>query len=154
MFQISIFRSIMRFRSVGRMLTNDFRGRHFSIDTPIYKASTAPTKDRNSETDKPIQYFNSPASRWKAEHTRSGHVKQDMPWFQPYVVIASTAVFLIYFCILREENDIDRGLEKSLYEHVPGLEEKQLVLSYHYNKEHGLSTIAIEQRMKELGLEL
>lgn len=71
-------------------------------------------------------------------------------WFQPYVVSGSLAVFLIYFCILREENDIDTKLDRSLFEHVAGLEETQLQLSLNYNKEHGLSTEALERRMAEL----
>lgn len=76
-----------------------------------------------------------------------------MPWFQPYVVNLSVVVFLLYFCVLREENDIDRGLESSLYDHIPGLEQKQLLVNYNYNKENGLSTVEIEKRMQELGME-
>lgn len=71
-------------------------------------------------------------------------------WFQPYVISGSLAVFLIYFCILREENDIDHKLDRSLFDHVAGLEETQLQLSFNYNKEHGLSTDALERRMAEL----
>ncbi|XP_055627705.1 uncharacterized protein LOC129769448 [Toxorhynchites rutilus septentrionalis] len=112
-------------------------------------------KNKNTEPeskDEPIKYFNSTAARWKAQQTRSGHVNEDVPWFQPYAVIASVSAFLLYFCVLREENDIDRDLERSLFDQVPGLEEKQLLLTYHYNKERGLSTIELEQRMKELGI--
>ncbi|XP_053674084.1 uncharacterized protein LOC128724383 [Anopheles nili] len=109
----------------------------------------APTEEVNN---KPIKYFGSPASRWTAERSRSGPKAQNTPWFQPYVVNFSVAIFLVYFCILREENDIDEGLGRSLFEHVPGLEEKQLILSYHYNKENGLPTLDIEHRMKELGM--
>jgi len=36
------------------------------------------------------------------------------PWYQGYIVSASLAVFLIYFCILREENDIDLMLDTDL----------------------------------------
>uniref|UniRef100_A0A182MP43 Uncharacterized protein n=1 Tax=Anopheles culicifacies TaxID=139723 RepID=A0A182MP43_9DIPT len=102
--------------------------------------------------NEPIKYFGSQASRWTAQRSREGPKGQDIPWFQPYVVNFSVAVFLIYFCILREENDIDEGLGRSLFEHVPGLEEKQLIVSYHYNKENGLSTVDIENRMRELGM--
>ncbi|XP_058831914.1 uncharacterized protein LOC131690280 [Topomyia yanbarensis] len=105
-------------------------------------------------TNEPIKYFGSSAARWKAEHSRSGVANEDMLWYQPYVVIASVAVFLIYFCVLREENDIDRDLEKSLYDHIPKLEEQQLLMNYHYNKEHGISTVEIELRMKELGMDI
>ncbi|XP_050092896.1 uncharacterized protein LOC126575918 [Anopheles aquasalis] len=108
---------------------------------------------RSSEesSQKPLKYFGSQASRWTAQNSRSGP-KRDIPWFQPYVVNFSVLFFLIYFCLLREENDIDQSLGRSLFEHVPGLEEKQLILSYHYNKENGLPTVDIEMRMTELGL--
>ncbi|XP_052897565.1 uncharacterized protein LOC128304416 [Anopheles moucheti] len=108
-----------------------------------------PKEEINNE---PIKYFGSQASRWTAQRSREGPKGQDMPWFQPYVVNFSVAIFLIYFCVLREENDIDEGLGRSLFEHVPGLEEKQLIVSYHYHKENGLSTLDIENRMKELGM--
>uniref|UniRef100_A0A182PGB6 Uncharacterized protein n=1 Tax=Anopheles epiroticus TaxID=199890 RepID=A0A182PGB6_9DIPT len=115
----------------------------------INRREQNPKEEVNNE---PIKYFGSQASRWTAQRSREGPKGQDIPWFQPYVVNFSVAVFLIYFCILREENDIDEGLGRSLFEHVPGLEEKQLILSYHYNKENGLPTLDIENRMKELGM--
>lgn len=73
-------------------------------------------------------------------------------WYQPYVISLSLTVFLIYFCILREESDIDLELEKNLYDRIPGLEERQLVVSHTYNKEHGLEVADIEKRMTELGV--
>lgn len=36
------------------------------------------------------------------------------PWYQGYIISACLAVFLIYFCILREENDIDLVLNTDL----------------------------------------
>uniref|UniRef100_A0A8D8F033 (northern house mosquito) hypothetical protein n=1 Tax=Culex pipiens TaxID=7175 RepID=A0A8D8F033_CULPI len=148
MSQIIILQSLSKLRHTTRLLSRTTISRCLATQPP--KVNPNEPKPVN---DKPLQYFNSPASRWRAEHTRSGQDNEDMPWYQPYVVIASMAVFMLYFCVLREENDIDRSLEKSLYEHIPGLEEKQLVVSYHYNKEHGLPTIEIEQRMQALGLE-
>lgn len=77
-------------------------------------------------------------------------VKSDMPWYQPYSVIGSVAAFMIYFCILREESDIDTEFSKTLYDRIKGLEKEQLLQSYRYNKEHNLSVVEIEQRLKEL----
>lgn len=75
------------------------------------------------------------------------------PWYQPYVVCGSVAVFLIYFCILREENDIDSEFDKTLYERLSGLEKTQLIQSYKFNKEHGKDTADIERRLKEIEIE-
>lgn len=74
----------------------------------------------------------------------------DMPWYQPYSVVASVTVFLIYFCILREESDVDLEFSKTLYERIKGLEKEQLLQSYRYNKENGLSVTDIEKRLKEI----
>ncbi|KAG7210431.1 hypothetical protein KM043_011963 [Ampulex compressa] len=65
--------------------------------------------------DKPIVYSKSLAATWKAAHTRKP--QSDMPWYGAFVISFSTAVFLIYFCILREENDIDEMLKQDLSDH-------------------------------------
>lgn len=73
-----------------------------------------------------------------------------MPWYQPFSVVGSVAVFLIYFCVLREENDLDLEFDKTLYDRIKGLEKEQLLQSYRFNKEHGKSVDDIERRLKEL----
>ncbi|ETN65649.1 hypothetical protein AND_002584 [Anopheles darlingi] len=121
-----------------RKITSLMNNLHFKqILVPsvnLYSFSVKQQKQSSEESNqKPLKYFGSQASRWTAQDSRSGP-KRDIPWFQP------------------EENDIDQSLDRSLFEHVPGLEEKQLILSYHYNKEHGLPTGDIEMRMTELGM--
>nr|CAD7425681.1 unnamed protein product [Timema monikensis] len=98
----------------------------------------------------PVKFTTSKAATWKAVETRGGG-EDDWPWFQSYVISLSVGIFLIYFCILREENDVDQDLSKSLYERISGLEEKQLFLVLDYNKEHGLPTDEIKARLIELG---
>jgi hypothetical protein len=60
------------------------------------------------------------------------------------------AVFLLYFCVFREENDIDEELGKSLYERIPGLEKSQLQEAFTYNSAKGHDTSAITARLQEL----
>nr|XP_029735290.1 uncharacterized protein LOC115270187 [Aedes albopictus]XP_029735327.1 uncharacterized protein LOC115270210 [Aedes albopictus]XP_029735330.1 uncharacterized protein LOC109430677 [Aedes albopictus] len=154
MSQISISRTLPCLFHLRSILSRHRTIRSISTTSgPLRKAQAVNKSDDHEVKDEPIKYFNSAASRWKAEQTRSGQVDMDMPWFQPYVVNLSVVVFLLYFCVFREENDIDRGLESSLYDHIPGLEQKQLLVNYNYNKENGLSTVEIENRMKELGME-
>nr|CAD7594905.1 unnamed protein product [Timema genevievae] len=93
----------------------------------------------------PLKFTTSKAATWKAVETRGGE-EDDWPWFQSYVISLSVGIFLIYFCILREENDVDQDLSKSLYDRISGLEEKQLFLVLDYNKEHGLPTDEIKAR--------
>lgn len=76
-----------------------------------------------------------------------------MPWYQPYSVVGSVAVFLLYFCVFRGENDVDLEFSKTLYERIKGLEKEQLIQTYRFNKEHGKSVEDIEKRLKELEAE-
>jgi hypothetical protein len=106
--------------------------------------------EKSDELDKPVQYSKSKASTWKAEETRSGGHLEDYPSYQPYIISGSLTVFLLYFCVFREENDIDEELGKSLYDRIGGLEERQLQTALKYNSEHGQDTSAIVKRLKEL----
>ncbi|KMY92220.1 uncharacterized protein LOC6733508 [Drosophila simulans] len=109
--------------------------------------------DDDMVSNEPIKFFGSQAATWRAKDTRSGGSDETL-WYQPYVISASLAIFLLYFCALREESDIDLRLEGNLYEHVSGLEEVQLTVNYRYNKEHGLDTKEQERRLRELGVDL
>ncbi|XP_013775663.2 uncharacterized protein LOC106460501 [Limulus polyphemus] len=75
--------------------------------------------EADENTDEPIQYSTSKAAKWKARDTYGG--QRDIPDCQPLVVTLSVAVFMIYFCILREENDIDEQMKKSIFEKIPTL---------------------------------
>lgn len=102
------------------------------------------------EIERPVQYSKSKAYKWKAEETRSGGHLEDSPWYQPYIVSGSLTVFLLYFCVFREENDIDEELGKSLYDRIEGLEERQLQTALKYNVDHGKDTSSLETRLLEL----
>ncbi|KAH8253788.1 hypothetical protein KR032_006853, partial [Drosophila birchii] len=125
--------------------------------SPRFYAQNPGTGTRKPEeepiSNEPIKFFGSQAATWRAKDTRSGGSDESL-WYQPYVISASLAVFLLYFCWLREESDIDQRLEGDLYEHVSGLEEVQLTVNYKYNKEHGLDTKEQEKRLAELGVDL
>lgn len=99
--------------------------------------------------DEPIKYSGSEAREWKSYKTFTAPMR-DRPWYQPYSVLISVTIFLVYFCILREENDIDESIGTSLYARIPGLEEIQLEQAIEYNKKNGMSTEALEARLKEI----
>ncbi|XP_036230147.1 uncharacterized protein [Bactrocera oleae] len=115
--------------------------------------SNIPKQPSNESSNEPIKFFGSQAATWRARDTRSGG-SEDMLWFQPYVISGSLAAFLLYFCVLREENDIDKRLEGNLFDQVTGLEEVQLTVNYKYNKDNGLDTSEIEKRLLELGVDI
>lgn len=61
---------------------------------------------------------------------------------------------MLYFCVFREENDIDEQLKRPLYENVPGLEQQSLLTMYRFNVENGRDTRELETRMAELGMDI
>ena len=60
--------------------------------------------------------------------------------------------FSIYFLYLREENDLDDEMGKSIFERVPGLEEQHLIGRIHYFKSQGVDTTELQQRLEEIQL--
>lgn len=80
-------------------------------------------------TDKPFEYIGSNAETYTSYASRTQYYT-DWPSYQPIVVVASLAAFLIYFCILREENDIDELMYRDLCETVPPNIAKQLRAAY------------------------
>jgi hypothetical protein len=100
--------------------------------------------------DEPIKYTTSKASEWTASQTHTGRMHPDVPSFQPLVIILSVSVFLLYFCVFREENDMDEEIGKTLWQRIPGLEKQQLLLVLRYNEERGISTTDIRNRLAEI----
>ena len=95
----------------------------------------------------PIKYTSSRAHEHDPYETFLSRNK-DRPWYQPYVVIASTSAFLLYFLFLREENDLDEELKKSLYEIIPGLEEEDLKAKLDNAKNMGIENKNLEKRLE------
>lgn len=127
------------------MYTNYFR-RYFQLLSRQHARYYCSKIEKDQE---PIKFSTSRAAQ-RMESAVVYRENKDFPWYQPYVVTISVAVFLIYFCVFREENDIDLEFNKTLYERIDGMEKVQLIQSYKYNKEHGLATADIEKRLLEL----
>ncbi|CAB3253880.1 unnamed protein product [Arctia plantaginis] len=127
-----------------RSLNNYFR--NFNRISRARRSFSSNVKANEHE---PIKFTTSGAAR-KTVAPVLRKVNIDMPWYQPYSVVGSVAVLLIYFCILREESDIDLEFDKTLYQRIKGLEKEQLLQTYRFNKEHGKSVVEIELRLKEL----
>lgn len=109
------------------------------------------SKTDSNEIDQPLKYYGSPAELFTAKSGRSGKAYHDWPDYQPIVINASIAIFLIYFCVLREENDIDLKLSANLYDTVGGLEVANLKNVYEYNLKNDLPVDDIKKRLIELG---
>lgn len=115
----------------------------------------ATTKETTPEVNnEPLKFIGSDAHKFKAKQIRLGSLNPDeIPWFQTYSVCGSVAIFLIYFCILREENDIDAHLGRSIFDSVPNLEKSTLITLYKYNLEHGIDNTDVIKRMLQIGID-
>ena len=117
--------------------------------------STSNCSNKFSESedpDKALVFSKSKAASWSDRSSFSGrnHFTDYIPWYQPFSISASIGAVLIWFCILREESDVDKELGKSLYERIDGLEKKQLELSLIHNRSTGKDTKAIQERLDEI----
>ncbi|XP_075973205.1 uncharacterized protein LOC142974641 [Anticarsia gemmatalis] len=129
---------------MNRHLSNYFRTLN-----RYYKGRRSFSSNLEASENEPIKFSTSGAAK-KTVKPVVRKVNTEMPWYQPYSVVGSVTVFLLYFCVFREESDIDKEFDKTLYERIKGLEKEQLLQSYRFNKEHGKSVAEIEQRLKEL----
>lgn len=110
--------------------------------------SKQPNDKEEEFSDEPVKYSTSSARSHSAYETFL--IKRNAPWYQSYIVLASTSAFLLYFFVLREENDLDEEIGKSLFERIPGLEEKDLVAKISLAKSMGIDSTIYEKRLKEI----
>lgn len=110
-----------------------------------YDEKNAKTDD---DLDLPLRYTTS-----KAHLGITKTSNYDPPSIQPFAVSMSMLIFMVYFFVLREENDWDDrvyGDGQSLYNKVPGLERKDLLTTLKYQQERGIDTTAVQKRLAEL----
>ncbi|XP_054720407.1 uncharacterized protein LOC129230046 [Uloborus diversus] len=111
-------------------------------------------RHKNSEateqSSEPIKFSTSKAAAWKATYSTSGEDYFKAPRIQSPVVVFSLTAFMIYFCVLREENDLDDWL-RELETTVPiQVEEAQLRVEIEQDKGRRMDTSAKEARLEEL----
>lgn len=107
-----------------------------------------PDNKEEEISDEPVKFSTSSARSHSAYETFL--IKRNAPWYQSYVVLGCTSAFLLYFLVLREENDLDEEIGKSLFERIPGLEEKDLLAKISNAKSLGMDSKPFEKRLKEI----
>ncbi len=103
--------------------------------------------------DKPVKYTTSDAHlKHKAyENFRfSEEETAQIPVYERPILLTSFALFLIYFAILREPNDIDEKLGANLFDTVPELELPMIETTIKNYEMLGLDTTQLEKRFNEL----
>jgi len=76
--------------------------------------------------------------------------KESHPPFQDFSIFISMSSLMIYFFLLREENDMDEALGVSLYDRIPGMEKSNLIAAIRHNEQEGLDTTALKARLDEI----
>ncbi|KAL6260022.1 hypothetical protein P5V15_009928 [Pogonomyrmex californicus] len=97
-------KSILLKRYITSQVTFNIRNKWNMVSSKDQSTTSEPEDD--DETNRPIKYSTSKAAAMRIDEYRDPY-GDTVPWYQGYVVSLSLAVFLGYFCILREENDID-----------------------------------------------
>jgi hypothetical protein len=64
--------------------------------------------------------------------------------------MASTVVMLVYFVFLREENDWDEEIGRSIFERVPALRAADLHNKIQEAKQRGVDASDLERELKQL----
>jgi len=106
--------------------------------------------DDEEEKSRPVKFSTSPGYNLNPHVGVMRADKDDTPWFQGPVIAFSLACFLIYFTMLREENDIDLQLSGKLYDKVDGLEKADVLNNIRYREEQGLDTTELKDRLRVL----
>ena len=115
----------------------------------MYKEVHPPSSSEDDFMDKPIKFSTSGAKDHRAFDTFFPPPR-NTPWYQSHVVTGSIAVFMIYFCMIREENDIDEELGKSLWQRIPPLREQSLQHEIRAGKLAGTDVSELEKELDEL----
>ncbi|XP_037094406.1 uncharacterized protein LOC119114314 isoform X2 [Pollicipes pollicipes] len=113
-------------------------------------ARRAPRPSEPAE-DAPLPFSSSGAATWRARDTFGGGAEEDdTPWYQMPSVLISVTALLVYFCVLREENDIDERLGRDALRDVPGLERQTLEAYVRHEEAAGRTADAERRRLEEL----
>jgi hypothetical protein len=103
--------------------------------------------------DKPVKYTTSKAhlKHKSYENFRfSDEEIAETPVYERPILLTSFAIFLIYFGILREPNDIDEKLGANLFDTVPELELPLIESAIQNYEMIGLDTTQLKNRFDEL----
>jgi len=111
-------------------------------------SSSSSSQSEFVDKDKPVKFSTSNANKHRAYDTFFH--KSNAPWYQIHSVIASITVFLLYFCVLREENDIDAQIGKPLWEKIPPLQEQVLTRKINEGKQYGSDVSKLQKESEEL----
>lgn len=101
----------------------------------------------NKETPPP--FLDSDAAKWTP--TPYLDANRERPVAKDIIVTLSSLIFMIYFFILREENDVDLKLTRTLSETLHDVEVTKLNEEYRTKISKNLPVDGVKERLRELG---
>lgn len=105
------------------------------------------TLQKTYENDLPVPFTGSDADHHSID-TFAPPV-DTAPWYQRHVLKASLAIFMIYFLILREENDIDEFLTNEVMID-PSHDIVKLQRKIEEGQRAGLDTVKLEKQLEKI----
>ena len=108
----------------------------------------------NNETEKPVRYTTSQTAKIDIKENLGFNQKDEKElWYKKYVIAISLSAFMIYFFIIRDENDIDDFItnKDNCNKYTTLL---QLTMKLEYCMKNNLPTKALESQINDLKLEL
>ncbi|KAG8194685.1 hypothetical protein JTE90_028000 [Oedothorax gibbosus] len=133
-----------------RILTPLLRKNNFLARTSGVYCRTLKTEPEKFETDEPIKFSTSKAGEWQARYTSQGKDHFKYPKSQSTIIVFSLTCFMVYFCMLREENDLDDWLRNIETEVPLKLEEGQLRQQIKEGKLAHLDVSYYEKRLEKV----
>lgn len=108
-------------------------------------------KEKNETFDEPVKFSSSKAKSWDPVDTFINKNTRAMPTIQPFLVALCTMSLFVYFAFIREPNEIDDKLSRSLEESVPNVKEMTIRRQIIQYEKIGLDTRELKQALsKEL----
>jgi hypothetical protein len=117
--------------------------------TPLrmYTGAGAETKT-NSTRDKPVKFSTSKAKAWDPVDTFISARARKQPISQPFIVIGSILMFLLYFTYIREPNEMDEIFDRPLEATIPNVKEMTLKYQIAQYEQMGLDTTSLKQALE------
>ena len=100
-------------------------------------------------TDEPIKYSSSKAKNYDSYDTFVSSKVRNFPKSQPLIIMTSVIVFLIYFLVLREENDLDELIYSPLDENLKIPHPMVLESKVKEYEAYGLDTSKLKKILKD-----
>ena len=117
--------------------------------TPLRKYAAGAETKTNSTRDEPVKFSTSKAKIWDPVDTFISARARKQPISQPFIVIGSILVFLLYFTYIREPNEMDEIFDRPLESTIPNVKEMTLKYQIAQYEQMGLDTTNLKQVLEK-----